>query len=332
MKATLPVGLIVFLAATLPSLSLSAQVTGSTAKAQETRVPVAGGSLYARTIGQGRPTIVLHGGPDFDHAYLLPDLDRLDDLLQLFYYDQRGRGRSADDVEPQRVSLSSDVEDIETVRRHFALDGPILLGHSWGTVLALEYAVRYPTHVSRLVLMNPAPASTRDLALMRKAYVQQIGAEMDRQREIMAGDAYKQGDPEAVAARYRIHFTHALKRREDYEKLMTIMKAQFVKQGSAGIIKARAVEDQLMQQTWQDAAYDLLPRLKSLTVPTLVIFADHDFIPIEISEHVAQALPNARLVTLKDCGHFAYLECPDAVHRTVDDFLRSAKGSERARL
>ena len=84
-----------------------------------------------------------------------------------------------------------------------------------------------------------------------------------------------------------------------------------------------------MQQTWQDAAYDLPSRLSGLTVPTLVIAGDHDFIPAEIAEHVAHALPNAKLVTIKDCGHFAYLECPDAVHRAVEEFLRSANGSER---
>lgn len=322
MKAALLPGFILFLAAGFSSQNLRAQTTGPTGQAQETRVPVADGSLYARSIGQGRPTIVLHGGPDFDHAYLLPDLDRLDDLLRLVYYDQRGRGRSADNVDPQRVTLSSDVEDIETVRRHFGLNGPVLLGHSWGTVLALEYAVRHPTNASHLILMNPAPASARDFALMRQAYVRGIGAAMDRQREIMASEPYKQADPETVAARYRIHFTNALKRRGDYEKLMTSMRTQFLSQGSAGIIKARAVEDRLMQQTWQDATYDLLPRLNTLTVPTLVIAGDHDFIPVEIAEHIAQALPNAKLVTIKDCGHFAYLECPDAVHRAVEDFLR----------
>jgi len=178
--------------------------------------------------------------------------------------------------------------------------------------------------------MNPAPASAQDFALMRKAYVHDIGAQMDRQREIMASDAYKRADPETVAARYRIHFAHALKRHDDYERLMTIMRAQFVSQGSEGIIKARAVEDQLMQQTWQDAAYDLLPKLSTVTVPTLVIAGDHDFIPVEIAEHIAHALPNAKLVTLKDCGHFAYLECPEAVHRVVEDFLRSANDGERS--
>src|SRR5678815_6186697 len=167
MKVTLQFGLILLLTTGFPSQNLRAQATHPTAIAQETRVPVADTSLYARTIGQGRPTIVLHGGPDFDHAYLLPDLDRLQDVLRLVYYDQRGRGRSADNVQPQRVSLSSDVEDIETVRRHFGLDAPVILAHSWGTVLALEYAVRHPAHASHLVLMNPAPASAQDFALLR---------------------------------------------------------------------------------------------------------------------------------------------------------------------
>lgn len=323
MKLSLIVGSFLFLAAGFHSQCLGGQATGPTEHAQETRVPLADGSLYARTFGHGRPTIVLHGGPDFDSAYLLPDLDRLGDGLRLFYYDQRGRGRSADNVQPQLVTLSSEVEDIETVRRYFGLDGPVLLGHSWGTVLALEYAVRHPKSVSHLVLMNPAPASAADFALLRKAYVQQLGTEMDRQREIIAGDAYQHADPETVAARYRIHFSHALARRDDYEKLMTIMKAQFTQQGSAGIIEARAVEDRLMQETWQDAAYDLLPRLNTLTVPTLVIAGDHDFIPAEIAEHVAKTLPSARLITIKDCGHFSYLECPDAVHRAVEDFLQA---------
>jgi proline iminopeptidase len=54
---------------------------------------------------------------------------------------------------------------------------------------------------------------------------------MDRQRAIMATAAYKEGDPEAVAARYRLHFKPALERPEDYEKLMATMKEGFIRQG-----------------------------------------------------------------------------------------------------
>lgn len=295
-----------------------------TARPREVRVPVGAASLYAREIGRGQPLIVLHGGPDFDHGYLLPDLDRFADLFRLVYYDQRGRGKSADRVKPDDVTLASDVADLDKVRQHFELGSTGLLGHSWGAVLALEYAVRHPTRVSYMILMNPAPVSASDVAVLRKAYVRKLGADMERQRQIMASAAYQSGEPETVTERYRLHFRPALKRTEDYEKLMATMKAGFLSQGKEGIVKARAVEARLMRDTWQAAGYDLLPRLRALSIPALVMSGDHDFIPGEIAMHIAHAIPNARLVTLKDCGHFAYLECPADVRTALDDFARRA--------
>src|SRR5581483_9817418 len=291
----------------------------------QTHIPVGNASLYVRTVGRGPSVIVLHGGPDFDQGYLLPDLDKLGDIARLIYYDQRGRGKSAAHVRPEDVSLASDVADVDRVRRHFHLEAPVLLGHSWGAVLALEYALRNPTRVSHLILMNPAPASASDLALFKKAYAQQLGSDMDRQKAILASSAYQAGDPDAVIARYRIHFEYALKRHEDYEALMTRMAAGFRSQGNQGIVEARAVETRLMQDTWQVPGYDLLSKLRKLHIPTLVIAGDHDFIPVDVAAHIAHAIPGARLVTLKNCGHFTYLECPNRVHDVVDAFLRSAQ-------
>ncbi len=289
----------------------------------ESRIQIGNSSLYVRVIGKGQPVIVLHGGPDFDHSYFLPDLDRLKDSFRLIYYDQRGRGKSADNVRPEDVTLVSDLNDIDRVRQHFRLNSVVLLGHSWGTVLALEYALRNPTRVSKLILMNPAPASTADLTAFRKIYLQKVGAEMERQSEIKASAAYQSGDPEAVSARYRIHFKPALARAEDYEKLMRTMQEAFKSQGSSGIVKARAVEDRLMRDTWDVPGYDLIPKLHNLRIPTLVIAGDHDFFPDEVAGHIAQALPNARLVTMKECGHFAFLECPDATRNALLDFFKT---------
>jgi len=290
----------------------------------ESRIPVSSASLYGRAIGRGQPVIVLHGGPDFDHSYLLPDLDRLKDTFRLIYYDQRGRGRSADNVRPEDVTIASDVDDLDKVRQYYRLNTPALLGHSWGAVLALEYALRHRTRVSHLILMNPAPVSASDLPVLRKSYLEKLGADMDRQKQIVSSAAYQAGDPEAVNARYRIHFKPALKRSED-ERLMAIMIEGFIKQGKDGIVKARAVEDQLYRDTWQLAGYDLLPKLRGLNIPTLVIAGDHDFIPVEIAEHIARAIPNATLVTIKDCGHFAYLERAGDVRSALNDFFRRTR-------
>jgi proline iminopeptidase len=291
------------------------------AEAHESRIQVQGARLYCREVGRGAPMIVLHGGPDFDIAYLLPELDRLSDKFHLIYYDQRGRGRSAEYVKPQDVTLESELSDLDKVREHFHLDKVVLLGHSWGTLLALEYAVRYPERVSRLLLMDPAPASGADIDRFRKERVEKWPVLMELRKAIADTTAYKQADPDAVVAYYRIHFKPAFARSEEYEKLMIRMQARFIEQGKEGILKSRAVEDRLVNETWGSPnGYDLHPKLKNLNVPTLIITGDHDFFPFA-AEHIAQAIPRARLITLKDCGHFPYLECPAPLREQIDAFF-----------
>jgi proline iminopeptidase len=221
-------------------------------------------------------------------------------------------------VKPEDVTLESEMADLDEVREHFHLDKVVLLGHSWGTVLALEYALRHPERVSRLVLMDPAPASAADINRFRKERVEKWPVLMELRKAIADTTAYKQGDPEAVIAYYRVHFKPALARSEDFEKLIMRMQARFIEQGRAGILKSRAVEDRLVNETWASpSGYDLHPKLKELNIPALVITGDHDFFPFA-AEHIAQAIPGARLVTLKDCGHFPYLECPASLREQID--------------
>lgn len=207
----------------------------------EDRVPVGSANLYARDIGRGQPIVVLHGGPDFDHSYLLPDMDRLSDSFRLIYYDQRGRGKSGDGVRAEDVTLASDIADLDEVREHFQLASTAVLGHSWGTVLALEYAIRHPERVSHLILMNPGLASAADYRQFRKERLEKLGADLDRLRAVAATDGYRAGDPDAVAAYYRIHFRAALRRPEHYEQLMARMRPSFTT--SEAILKARHIED-----------------------------------------------------------------------------------------
>ena len=72
--------------------------------------------LYVREIGRGEPIVVLHGGPDFDHEYLLPDMDRLADSFRLVYYDQRGRGRSFSGRPADEVDLAGEIDDLDAIR------------------------------------------------------------------------------------------------------------------------------------------------------------------------------------------------------------------------
>jgi proline iminopeptidase len=122
-----------------------------------------------------------------------------------------------------------------------------------------------------------------------------------------------------VAAYYRVHFRAALRRPEHLESIIARLRAGFT---PAGVLQARAIEDRLYDDTWRSPAYDLLPALARLGIPTLVLHGDADLIPVACATHIAQAIPGARLVVLPDCGHFAYLERPAAVYQEITAFFR----------
>lgn len=285
-------------------------------------IPAGNGGLYTREVGQGPPVILLHGGPDFDRNYMLPEMDRLADLFRLIYYDQRGRGRSARGVQPEEVSLESEIEDIERVREHFGLEQAAVLGHSWGGLLALEYALRHPERVARLVLLNTGPASREDYLRFRQSRGERWPEDIERLKAIAATPRYQTGDLEADAGYYRIHFRATLPDPARLESLVRRLRVSFTQES---ICKARAIEDRLMAETWGASDYDLFPGLARLRLPALVLHGEHDFIPTACAEHIARAIPGARFVLLKGIGHFSFLEAPGSVREAVAGFLRGSE-------
>jgi proline iminopeptidase len=286
-----------------------------------TFVPVGASRLFVRDLGSGHPVIVLHGGPDFDHAYLVPELDGLAEQYRLVCYDQRGRGRSWSGEGPESVTIDSEVEDLDRVRARTGSTTVALLGHSWGGLLAMEYAIRHPDRVSHLILMNTAPASHRDMLALRREWTSRRGPEQsERITELASDPAHLSGDIEADAAYYRIHFGSTIRRRDQLDEVVRRLRLGFTPEG---IVAARAIEGALYAQTWSAEDYDLIPELRTLRIPTLVIRGEDEFIPIEGVRRIADAIAGSRFVEISGSGHFAYLEQPTLVCSTIADFLGS---------
>jgi proline iminopeptidase len=282
----------------------------------ERYVPVDGAELYVRQIGAGHPVVVLHGGPDFDHSYLVPELDEVAHSCRLIYYDQRGRGRSANGVQPEDVTIGSEVDDLDQVRRHLQLGRIAVLRHSWGGVLAMEYATRRPEQVSHLILMNTAPASGRDADRCRERLrAGWPAADVERMRSIAATDSYLAGDLAAEADYYRLHFRGSFQQPAQLEELLRRLRANFTPDT---VRLARAIEDRMYEQTWSSDGYDLIPKLRALEVPSLVLHGGREFVPLYVPVHVAQG---SRLVVLPGCGHFSYAERPDLVRQHIAALL-----------
>ena len=280
------------------------------------------GRLHVRDVGEGPPIVVLHGGPDFDYDYLLPELDVLAERCRLVYYDQRGRGRSADGYRPDDVTVESEVDDLDRVRRHLGLDSVAVLGHSWGGVLAMEYATRHPDRLTHLILMGTGPASHQDRQTFHR-HLERIRppGDVERMRSLAATAEYRAGNLDVEAEYYRLHFRPTLPAPDLLDRLLPRLRANFTPER---VLTARAIEDRLYEQTWTSPGYDLLPALSRLTVPTLVLHSENDFVPVEVVARIADAIPGARLVVLPQCGHFAYLEAPDVVAHHIHDFVATA--------
>jgi proline-specific peptidase len=281
--------------------------------------------LHLRVIGAGPPVLVLHGGPDFDHTYLRPELDRLAGSCRLVYYDQRGRGRSAAGVRAADVGIDTEVEDIDRIRRQLGAQTIALLGHSWGGLLAMEYACRHPRRVSHLVLLNSAPASAADWAgFRRQLHAKRPAEDAEHMQAIGNTASYAAGDLQAELDYYRIHFRTAVRSPAQLELILTRLRAHFTPDT---VLLARAIEQRLYEQTCLRDGYDLLPGLTATDVPTLVLHGRDDFVPVEYAAHIADAIPGARLVVVPGSGHFCYLDEPDLVHQHVAALLSEPRAA-----
>src|SRR5699024_9456071 len=116
--------------------------------------------------------LVVHGGPGGTHLNFKPHLDSLTACAQLIYIDQRGCGFS-DESDTDLYTLEQNVEDIEALRKHLGLEKIWVLGHSYGGMVAMSYALKYQKYINELLLMATSP-SHRFLEKAKK-YVEEHG-------------------------------------------------------------------------------------------------------------------------------------------------------------
>ncbi|CAN5899091.1 proline-specific peptidase family protein [soil metagenome] len=117
---------------------------------------VNGAKLYTVTVGKGaEPVIVIPGGPGSTHlSYRGFDSLTVNSNIQLIYYDAFGRGKSDTAKVVKEYSLERDIEDIEGLRKALHLNKISLLGHSYGSLVAQGYAIKYGQNMSHLIIAN----------------------------------------------------------------------------------------------------------------------------------------------------------------------------------
>lgn len=253
--------------------------------------------------------LLLHGGPGIGHAYL-ENLSVLATPQQsLVFYDQLGCGRSDRPNETSRWTMVRFVREIDYVRDALGLDQVVLLGQSWGGMLAIEYLLTSPKGVRGAILSNSlASASTwsDDLNRLRQALPAKQRAALS-EGEAADADAYQR----AVMAFYRRHVLR-LKR---YPK---------------AIAEALAAPNPVYETMWGKNEFSVTGNLKDwdrlkdlhrIEMPIQLISGQFDESTPRQNEAMLKAFPQASWALLPGCSHLSHLENTEDYLAIVQSFL-----------
>jgi proline iminopeptidase len=264
--------------------------------------------------------LLLHGGPGATHEYL----EACDSYLpaagvEYYYYDQLGSGFSDRPDEPSLWEVDRFVDEVEQVRRALGLDRDnfVLYGHSWGGILAVEYALRYQQHLRGLVIsnmMSSVPAYN--------AYAEQVlMPQMDQAALAEIKSLEASGDienPRYMELLNEQHYVHHVLRMPVADWPDPAVR------GFAHINPAIYVPMQGPSELGASgilAAWDRTGDLESIRVPTLVIGATHDTMDPAHMEMVAARIPHGRFLLCPNGSHMSMYDDQGTYFRGLIDFI-----------
>ena len=268
---------------------------------------VNGVDLFYETVGQGRPIIFMHGGLGLDHAYFRPWLDPLADHYQLIFFDTSGNGRSPRPNGFEGVSHETWVEEADALRAHLGLERIILFGHSYGSFLSMEYAIRHADRLDGLILADAAPALDYP--------------------EIVVGNAQKRGTPEQVTTVIEALTSPADSDgafRKIWNTIAPLYYHHFDSEIAADIDRRTHYSAGGFNHAFGVCVplYNVESRLDEIPTRTLILTGREDWItPPEQGERINSRLSDSELVIFEQSGHFPFIEEQTAFLRVVRTWL-----------
>ncbi len=250
-----------------------------------------------------KPTLILlHGGPGLDHTGYKPEFSRLADVAQLVYLDHRGNGRS-DKSEPAHWTLAQWADDVRAFCDALGIVKPIVLGQSFGGMVAMAYAARHPDHPAKLVFSSTA--ARNDLERMVRRFEERGGAEVA-----------------AVARRFWTEMS--ADSLADYVSL-ALPTYNRIPGDPDGARRGRLSVDLMLQFLGGEGrTMNLLPGLANVRCPTLVLGGELDPVcPIEMQAEIAAALPreHVRFERFANCGHGVFRDDPARGFALIREFI-----------
>jgi len=257
------------------------------------------------------PLLVCHPGGPGGSAAEFEDFAGLDDSFELVLLSPRGSHGSdpADDY-----ALASYVADLEALREHLGVEQFDLLGFSHGGFVAIAYAAQFEARVACLVLVDTLAFSGDAAELAMQGGIEARRGEpwfAEAQRAIEEEQAGAFSSVDELIANVRRQMPLYFHRWEGNEKAGGRLAMDFAHS-----------EPLHFFNTVELPNFDLRGELRSIEAPTLVVVGDDDFIAGPVcADEMLRELPNGRLATIPESGHFVYVEQPEAFRAALTDFL-----------
>jgi proline iminopeptidase len=283
-------------------------------------------NVWTKRIGNNPAlkVLLLHGGPGATHDYL----EAFDSFLpaagiEYYYYDQLGSGRSDNPADSRMWDLNRFIDEVEQVR--VALDlGPdnfVLLGHSWGGILAMEYALKHGRELKGLVIsnmMSSAPAYTRYATeVLMPAMNQDDLAEI---REIEAAKDF--ASPRYTELLVRSYYVDHILRMNPVEWPEPV-HFSFSKVNHDLYQTMQGPSELGMSEEASLADWDRTNDLQYITVATLVLGGRYDTMDPTFLEMMATRIPTGTSYICENGGHFAMYDDQEAYFEALLGFLSS---------
>ena len=286
--------------------------TGST-EIRDGWAPAGGVELYYRVVGEGRPLLLINGGPGWSSDHMLGVAERLAASNRVILYDQRGTGGSQlSALDSTTVTMAAMVEDIEALRRHLGIDAWAVMGHSFGGMLALAYAAEHPETLTAMVLSAPAGASLDFLTYYEASLNDRL---LPYEREAAAFWS----DPERMAAAprkatyelLRASLSAFLYHRERLDQLLAVVDEDTWSTATAGLVWADLIR----------TGFDVREGLEGFDRPVLVVQGRQDALGDLNAHQVAELFPDSRLEFVEESAHLMWIDQPGRYFDIVSGFL-----------
>ena len=304
-----------FLIAVVSLPSSSAFFAQAEQAAGEGSVQREGFTLHYRTIGSGVPLLLLSGGPGFEVDYMSGIAQELGSSYKCILLEQRGTGRSQPpNLTASQMTVKLFVEDVEAVRALLNIDRLIILGHSWGGMLAMAYAVAHPDHVETLILVD---SGGMDLSFGPHFQENLLSrASMSERRELERAEAVIEHASDAdarnaaSAAYTRLITPYYFYDRALADKLLALLPGDFNQQRVFSMMQADLANN-----------YHVQSGMRSVFRPLLIIQGRQDPMPETVAIEIREAARNSQLLFVDECGHFPWIEQPKVFYSAVRTFL-----------